>query len=72
MCTDGCTDCDDCRRKVAEVIRRVKGGFKLFSRKTGRPLSRAPKSEEAARKQEEAIEIAKKRAKLHGMTRARG
>lgn len=43
------------------MIKKVKGGFKLYSKKTHKPLSRKPKSKEGARKQEEAIEAAKRR-----------
>jgi hypothetical protein len=42
------------------VIKKVKGGYKLYSRKTGKPLSKRPKSKAAAEAQERAIEAAKR------------
>lgn len=32
------------------MVRKVPGGYKVFSHKTGKPLSRSYKSEEEARK----------------------
>ena len=44
------------------VLKKVKGGYKVFSR-SGRPLSEYPKRYEDALKQLQAIEIAKMRRK---------
>lgn len=45
------------------VIRKVKGGFKLFSKKTGKPLSKKPITKKAALRQERAIQASKRRRK---------
>jgi hypothetical protein len=41
------------------TIKHVKKGYALFSKKTGRRLNKKPKSYQAVRKQEAAIEISK-------------
>jgi hypothetical protein len=41
------------------MVKKVGGGFKLYSKKTGKPLSKKAKSFTEVRKQEAAIQIAK-------------
>lgn len=41
------------------MIRKVSGGYKLYSKSTGKSLDNKPKSKDAVRKQEAAIQIAK-------------
>lgn len=41
------------------MLKKVKGGWKLYSKSTGKPLSKKPKSKEAAQRQERAIQAAK-------------
>jgi hypothetical protein len=48
------------------VERKVKGGYALYSHKTGRRLNRKPKSHAEIRKQEAAINISKARARASG------
>ena len=53
------------------MIRKVQGGYKLISKKTGKQLSKKPKSFTQVRKQEAAIEIAK-HARRRARTASRG
>jgi|TARA_R100000093_G_scaffold63171_1_gene34166 hypothetical protein len=45
------------------MIKKTKGGYKLYSKKTGKPLSKKPKTHKAAVRQEAAINITKQQAK---------
>ena len=42
-------------------IKRVKGGYKVHSKKTGRPLSKKAKTKKGAQAQERAIQASKAR-----------
>ena len=42
------------------VLKKVKGGFKVIAKSTGKPLSKKPLSKKKAKKQLAAIEINKK------------
>jgi len=48
------------------MIKKTKGGYKLYSKKTGKPLSKKPKTHKAAVRQEAAINIAKHRRNKNG------
>ena len=43
------------------TIRKVSGGYKLYSKSTGRPLSKKPKTKAGALRQERAIQASKSR-----------